>query len=268
MTSSESFLPMHSSTSALGIPTRGCSIWKGPRWTVFSLFYKNIIGPFDKSCFALPFRSWRKQRNISSEICMSIVVSRLALVVGWSLGVRGRVVTAKVSCVGILAVLAVIDLFSIIFVELVFQNVGEHCLESAKGSRIPMVHIHVKRSPGAVYLLPWGGLVILLRGGRVHFQVLIGFGGHFQIRVFWWVSLLFMKVEQGSDGQELKLNVTSVNSKHQSYLHNCREGMWSTSEPSLACRRYFFLFFRQEIFWEGKCLTWKMPKINTCLQTT
>ena len=63
---------------------------------------------------------------------MSIVVSRLALVVGWSLGVRGRV----------------------IFVELVFQNVGEHCLESAKGSRIPMVHIHVKRSPGAVYLLP------------------------------------------------------------------------------------------------------------------
>ena len=82
-------------------------------------------------------------------------------------------------------------------------------------------------------------------GGRVHFQVLIGFGGHFQIRVFWWVSLLFMKVEQGSDVQELKLNVTSVNSKHQSYLHNCIEGMWSTSEPSLACRRYFFSFFRQ-----------------------
>ena len=110
-----------------------------------------------------------------------------------------------------------------------------------------MVHIHVKRSPGASYLLPRGGLVIL-PGGRVHFQVLIGFGGHFQIRVFWWVSLLFMKVEQGSDVQELKLNVTSVNSKHQSYLHNCREGMWSTSEPSLACRRYFFSFFRQEIF--------------------
>ena len=186
---------------------------------------------------------------------------------GLSLGVRGRVVTSKVSCVGILAVLGVIDLFSIIFVELVVQNVAEHFLESAKGSRIPMVHIHVKRSPGASYLLPWGGLVIL-PVGSVHFQVLIGFGGHFQIRVFWWVSLLFMKVEQGSDVQELKLNVTSVNSKHQSYLHNCREGMWSTSEPSLACRRYFFSFFRQEIFWEGKCLTWKMPKINTCLQTT
>ena len=184
MTSSESFLPMHSSTSALGIPTRGCSIWKGPRWTVFSLFYKNIIGPFDKSCFALPFRSWRKQRNISSEICMSIVVSRLALVVGWLLGVRGRVVTAKVSCVGILAVLAVIDLFSIIFVELVFQNVGEHCLESAKGSRIPMVHIHVKRSPGAVYLLPWGGLVILLRGGEGPFSSLDWFWGSFPDKSF------------------------------------------------------------------------------------
>ena len=74
--------------------------------------------------------------------------------VGWSLGVRGRVVTAKVSCMGILAALGVIDLFSIIFVELVTQNVPEHFLESAEGSRIPMVHIHVKRSPGAGYLLP------------------------------------------------------------------------------------------------------------------
>ena len=72
---------------------------------------------------------------------------------GLSLGVRGTVVTAKVSCVGILAVLGVIDLFSIIFVELVVQNVAEHFLESAKGSRIPMVHIHVKRSPGAGHLL-------------------------------------------------------------------------------------------------------------------
>ena len=71
---------------ALGIPTRGCSIWKGLRSTVFSLFYKNIIGPFDKSCFALPFRSWRKRRNISSEICMSIVVSRLALAGHWESG--------------------------------------------------------------------------------------------------------------------------------------------------------------------------------------
>ena len=73
---------------------------------------------------------------------------------GWSLRVRARVVTAKVSCMGILAVLGVIDLFSIIFVELVVQNVAEHFLESAEGSRIPAVHIHVKRSPGAGYLLP------------------------------------------------------------------------------------------------------------------
>ena len=83
---------------------------------------------------------------------MSIVVSRLALVCHWESG-EGCMMTAKVSCMGILAVLGVIDLFSIIFVELVMQNVAEHFLESAKGSRIPMVHIHVKRSPGAGHLL-------------------------------------------------------------------------------------------------------------------
>ena len=92
---------MHSLTCALGIPTRGCSIWKGPRSTVFSLFYKNIIGSFDISCFALLFRSWRKQRNISSEICMLIVVPQAF--VGHTVGVSwGRVVTAKVLFWGLL----------------------------------------------------------------------------------------------------------------------------------------------------------------------
>ena len=63
------------------------------------------------------------------------------------------------------------------------KNVTEHFLESAEGSRIPMVYIHVKRSPGAGYLLPWGGLAIFLGGGSI-FKVLIGFGGSFPDKSF------------------------------------------------------------------------------------
>ena len=59
------------------------------------------------------------------------------------------------------------------------QNVTEHFLESAKGSRILMAHIHVKRSPGARYYHPEGDFPFCWGGGegRVPFQSLDWFGG-------------------------------------------------------------------------------------------
>ena len=59
------------------------------------------------------------------------------------------------------------------------QNVTEHFLESAKGSRILMAHIHVKRSPGARYYHPEGDFPFCWGGGRggFLFKVLIGLEG-------------------------------------------------------------------------------------------
>ena len=169
------------------------------------------------------------------------------------------------------AVLGVINWFSIIFVELVMQNVTEHFLESAKGSRILMAHIHVKRSPGARYYHPEGDFPFCWGGGEGSFsKSWLVWGGHVQIRVTWWVSLIFMKVERGGDGRELKLNVTSVNSKHQSYLHDCRDSMWSTSESSLACRTFnMFSCFSGERFFEKSSVSHeKCQKLTPVLQTT
>lgn len=78
-------------------------------------------------------------------------------------------------------------------------------------------------------------------GGSI-FKLLIGFGGSFPDKSF-MVSQFIIH-----DDSVMGKNVTSINSKHQSYLHDCRDGMLSTSEPSLACRRYFFSLFKQEIF--------------------
>ena len=135
------------------------------------------------------------------------------------------------------AVLRIIDLFSIIFVELVMQNVG---FQNSNGT-----HTCKKISRGWLFItlrgtghFAGGG-----RGGGSIFKVLIGFGESFPDKSF-MVGQFIIHESRTVMGK----NVTSINSKHQSYLHDCREGMLSTSEPSLACRRYFFLLFKQEIF--------------------
>ena len=114
---------MQSSTSAFNswdsiIKTRDCSSRKGPRSTVFSLFNKIVIRPFKISCFALLFTTWRKHGNISSVICMSIVVSHAW---GWSDWVKGE--ARKPPTLTVCREPAVlgwsVDVSSIIFVELV-----------------------------------------------------------------------------------------------------------------------------------------------------
>ena len=87
------------------------------------------------------------------------------------------------------AVLRIIDLFSIIFVQLVMQNVG---FQNSNGT-----HTCKKISRGWLFITLRGTGHFAGGGGEGPFsKFLLVLGGHFQIRVLWWVSLLFMKVEQ------------------------------------------------------------------------